>query len=128
MLRLLRLPAFIQAALRDETITTGHARALINLKNEDDQKKILKSIRKKSLSVRQTEDLVKSYEKKKKQKSSPKPAPKRNPFLENVSKRLRDQLSTKVHVKQKGKGGEIRIEYYSDDDLERLMQLFDEMG
>ncbi|MDX1642167.1 MAG: ParB/RepB/Spo0J family partition protein [Balneolaceae bacterium] len=128
MLRLLQLPAFIQAALRDESITTGHARALINVKNEDDQEKLLKAIQKKDLSVRQTEELVKSYDKKTEQKASKKSKPKKNPFLDNVSKRLRNQLSTKVNIKQKGKGGEIRIEYYSDEDLERLIQLFDEMG
>lgn len=127
MLRLLQLPAFIQAALRDETITTGHARALINVKNEKDQEKILQSIQKKDLSVRQTEDLVKSYDKKKEQKSTKRTPPERNPFLDDVSKRLRNKFSTKVNIKQKGKGGEIRIEYYSDEDLERLIQLFDEM-
>lgn len=127
MLRLLQLPPFIQAALRDETITTGHARTLINVKSEKDQQKILKNIQKNNLSVRQTEDLVKSYEKKTEQKSSKKSVPKSNPFLNDVSKRLRNQLSTKVNIKQKGKGGEIRIEYYSDEDLERLIQLFDEM-
>jgi ParB family transcriptional regulator, chromosome partitioning protein len=127
MLRLLQLPDFIQAALRDESITTGHARALINLRNESDQRKLLKNILKKSLSVRQTEDLVRSYEKKSELKSSKKAKKKRNPFLDNLSKRLRDRLSTKVNIKQKGKGGEIRIEYYSNDDLERLIQVFDEM-
>lgn len=127
MLRLLQLPAFIQAALRDESITTGHARALINIKDEKDQEKLLQTIQKKNLSVRQTEELVKSYDKKTEQKTSKKPAPKSNPFLDDVSKRLRSQLSTKVNIKQKGKGGEIRIEYYSDEDLERLIQLFDEM-
>lgn len=128
MLRLLQLPAFIQAALKDETITTGHARALINVKSEKDQEKILKEIEKKNLSVRQTEELVKAYDKKKEQKSSKKKTPtKSNPFLNDVSKRLRKQFSTKVDIKQKGKGGEIRIEYYSDEDLERLIQLFDEM-
>src|SRR6056297_1694329 len=128
MLRLLQLPAFIQAALRDESITTGHARTLVNVKNEKDQKKILEAIQKKELSVRQTEALVKSYDKKKEQKSSKSAVKKRDPFLDDVSKRLRKQFSTKVNIKQKGKGGEIRIEYYSDDDLERLSQLFDEMG
>lgn len=128
MLRLLQLPPFIQAALKNETISTGHARALINVKSEKDQQNILNAIQKKNLSVRQTEDLVKSYDKKKEQKSSKNSVPKRNPFLNDVSQRLRNQLSTKVSIKQKGKeGGEIRIEYYSDEDLERLIQLFDEM-
>ncbi len=129
MLRLLQLPDFIQAALRDESISTGHARALINLKSEADQKKILKKILSGSLSVRQTEELVRSFEKKNEQTRSEKPPVKEsNPFLDDISKRLRNTLSTKVSVKAKAKGGEIRIEYYSDDDLERLMQMFDEMA
>jgi ParB family transcriptional regulator, chromosome partitioning protein len=52
MVRLLNLPDFIQAALRDEKISTGHARALINLKSEKQQKKLLKKIISQSLSVR----------------------------------------------------------------------------
>lgn len=129
MLRLLQLPDFIQASLRDESISAGHARALINLKSVEDQKKILKQIVSKSLSVRQTEDLVRSYEKKNEQTATKKKEDyKRDPFLEELSKRLRQNLSTKVNIKPKGKGGEIKIEYYSEDDLERLMQLFDEMA
>lgn len=127
MLRLLQLPDFIQAALRDEQISTGHARSLINLKSEGDQKSVLKKIVSKSLSVRQTEDLVRSLDKKNEQSTSKKLKEKSDPFIEDISKKLRSTLSTKVNIKQKGKGGEIRIEYYSNDDLERLMQLFDEM-
>ncbi len=128
MLRLLQLPDFIQAALRDESISTGHARSLINLKSESDQKKVLRKIVDQSLSVRETEKLVRSLDKKS-ETNSKKPEPKKsNPFLEDFSKRLRSHLSTKVNIKQKGQGGEIRIEYYSDEDLERLMQIFDEMG
>ncbi len=126
MLRLLKLPDFIQASLRDESITTGHARALINLEKESDQKKILKKIVKDSLSVRQTEKLVQSLDKKREQ-SSKKSTKKSDPFLNDIAKRLRGTFSTKVNIKSKGKGGEIRIEYYSEDDLERLMQMFDEV-
>jgi ParB family chromosome partitioning protein len=128
MLRLLQLPDFIQAELRDESITTGHARALINLKNEQDQKKILKQILKKSLSVRQTEELVKNFDKKRKQKENRKKPAESNPFLNDIAKRLRSRYSTKVDIRPRGKGGEIRIEYYSEDDLERLIQLLDEKG
>jgi ParB family transcriptional regulator, chromosome partitioning protein len=128
MLRLLQLPDFIQAALRDESISTGHARALINVKSEEDQQKLLKKIVKQSLSVRQTEDLVRSLDKKSESSKKKKEKEKENPFLQDLSKRLRNSLSTKVDIQSKGSGGEIRIEYYSDEDLERLMQLFDEMG
>lgn len=126
MLRLLQLPDFIQAALRDERISAGHARSLINVKNEIDQKKILSEIGKKSLSVRQTEDLVKSYDKKSDQKKRA-PKKKENPFLNDLTNQLRNKLSTKVSIKQKAKGGEIKIEFYSNEDLERLIQLFNEM-
>ncbi|MEX0770108.1 MAG: ParB/RepB/Spo0J family partition protein [Balneolaceae bacterium] len=126
MLRLLNLPDFIQAALRDEQISTGHARALINLKSEKDQKKLLKKIIAETLSVREVEKQVRSLDKKneqqgkrKKQKSP------ENPFLNEISERLRSTLSTKVDIKSRNQGGEIRISYYSDDDLERILQLFE---
>lgn len=126
MMRLLQLPDFLQAALRDEKISTGHARALINVENETDQRSILKNILKKSLSVRQTEKLVRSLSEKDDKEDSRKQTKKVSPFLNQIEKRLRDNLSTKVNIKQKGAGGEIRIEYYSNDDLERLLQILDE--
>ncbi|MEX2462974.1 MAG: ParB/RepB/Spo0J family partition protein [Balneolaceae bacterium] len=125
-LRLLQLPDFIQAALRDESISSGHARSLINVKSEEDQRKLLKNIIAKSLSVRQTEELVRTFDKKTEQKRKPADQSINNPFLNDLANKLRGRLSTKVSIKKKGKGGEIRIEYYSDDDLERLIQLFDE--
>jgi len=130
MLRLLQLPDFIQAALRDESITAGHARALINLKREDDQRKILSSILKRSLSVRQTEELVRNFDKKRDQKTKARQDRKENFYLRDIAGKMRNKFGTKVEIqeKAKGKGGEIRIEYYSDDDLERLIQIFDEMG
>lgn len=127
MLRLLQLPDFIQAAVRDESITSGHARSLVNVKSEKDQRQILKMILSRSLSVRQTEDLVKSFEKKNEQNSSLKQSSDRDPVLDDLSKKLRAKLSTRVNIKTKARGGEIRIEYYSYDDLERIIQLFDEM-
>lgn len=126
MLRLLQLPDFIQAALRDERISTGHARSLINIDKVSDQKSLLKKIVSKNLSVRQTEDLVRSLDKKNKQKKTSTSPTDRSPFVDTIEKRLRNNLSTKVNIKQKGKGGEIRIEYYSNDDLERLLQILDE--
>lgn len=127
-LRLLQLPDFIQAALRDESISSGHARSLINLKSEKDQRKILKTILTKSLSVRQTEELVRSFDKKSEQNRKKPEKKVEKPFLVNLSKRLRERLGTKVSIREKGKdGGEIRIEYYSNDDLERLINYFDEM-
>jgi ParB family transcriptional regulator, chromosome partitioning protein len=128
MLRLLSLPDFIQAALRDELITTGHARALINLKDEKEQKKLLKKMISDALSVRDVEESVRDLEKKNQQKSNRKSSGKKeNPFLNEISERLKRTLSTKVDVKEKNRGGEIRISYYSEDDLERILQLFEQI-
>lgn len=126
MIRLLQLPDFLQAALRDEKISAGHARSLINVEKESDQKSLLKKIIDKSLSVRQTEDLVRSLDKKKEQKKPDNSRNNSSPFIKTLEKRLRNNLSTKVNIKEKGDGGEIRIEYYSNDDLDRLLQILDE--
>lgn len=127
-LRLLQLPDFIQAALRDEEITGGHARSLINVKSESDQMKLLRKIISGELSVRQTEELVRTIEKKRELGRKKKPVQKINPFLEHLTDRLRKQLGTKVLIQEKGTGGKITIEYYSNEDLERLIQQFDEMS
>lgn len=127
-MRLLQLPDFILAALRDEKISAGHARSLITLKSEKEQKSVLNKILNNSLSVRQTEDYVRNLDKKKEKTKKEKPDSGSDPFINGIEKQLRDSLSTKVQIKTKEKGGEIRIEYYSNDDLERLLQLIHEAG
>ncbi|MEX2605397.1 MAG: ParB/RepB/Spo0J family partition protein [Gracilimonas sp.] len=126
MLRLLTLPDFIQSALKSNQISMGHARALITIEDEDIQHKILKKILDKGLSVRQIEDAVRNLTNpaKAKKKTNTKNDPD-NPFYEEISARLRSTFSTKVNVVPKKKGGEIKIEYYSDDDLERILSIFD---
>ncbi len=129
MLRLLNLPDFIQSALKSNQISMGHARALISIEDADVQKEILDRVITKGLSVRQIEDAVRDIMKAagaKKKNKGPKDSP--NPFYEDISARLRQTFSTKVNVKPKKKGGEIRIEYYSDEDLERLLNIFDSLG
>jgi|AntRauTorcE11898_2_1112593.scaffolds.fasta_scaffold02154_4 ParB family chromosome partitioning protein len=132
MLRLLNLPAYVQAALRDETISTGHARALINVDSEADKKKVFDDIIEKGYSVRQTEGAVRSLgeDSEKKTKSSPSTSgsEKHAPMFKEISSRLRRTLSTKVHINSKKNGGEIRIEFYSDDELERLLELFEKIS
>lgn len=131
MLRLLNLPPYVQAALRDERITMGHARALISIEDEEDQEAVFQDILDKEYSVRQTEEAVRSL-------GADEPAgatqsagrtasadEEHAPMLKEISSRLRRKLSTKVHLKTKKNGGEIRIEYYSDEELERLLDLFE---
>ncbi|MGK7370246.1 MAG: ParB/RepB/Spo0J family partition protein [Candidatus Halalkalibacterium sp. M3_1C_030] len=127
MLRLLNLPAFIQAGLRDDKISMGHARALISIDDPEDQEKIYKKAVKQDYSVRQIEKAVRSLgdEKSKKNKAE---KDDNQAFYNEISSRLRRKLSTKVNIKSKKNGGEIRIEYYTDEELERLLELFESIS
>ncbi|HUU39749.1 MAG TPA: ParB/RepB/Spo0J family partition protein [Desulfatiglandales bacterium] len=118
LLRLLKLPAIIQQDLIDGKLTAGHARALLSTESALAQKKIRNLIIKKSLSVRQTEVLVK------KALASKKPKDQKNEtdfYIKSLAKDLQTSLGTKVDIKRKGRKGRIIIEFYSDDDLGRLM-------
>ncbi|HEX6983502.1 MAG TPA: ParB/RepB/Spo0J family partition protein [Balneolaceae bacterium] len=126
-LRLLNLPPFIQAALRDNKISMGHARALISIENADDQKAIFNRVVEKGYSVRQTEDAVRALDKQKEKKAKNN-SDVDSAFLKEISNRLRSKLSTKVNIKSKKNGGEIQIEYYSDEELDRLLELFDSLS
>jgi ParB family chromosome partitioning protein len=128
MLRLLNLPAFIQAGLRDKKISMGHARALIPIEDEEDQEAIYNKIIDKGLSVRKTEKAVRDLEKEDEKSSKKDQKDEHSAFMKEISNRLRRTLSTKVNIKSKKNGGEIRIEYYSDEELERLLDLFDSIS
>ncbi len=125
-LRLLKLPPDIQAALRDEKISMGHAKALLGVEQITTLLALFKEVVAKELSVRQTEELVRTSESKPAKKSSPK-----KPQVPYAIKKLEDQLSsalsTKVHIKQTAEGkGEIVVNFYTIDDLERLTELLGE--
>ncbi|HCD51236.1 MAG TPA: hypothetical protein DEQ34_02215 [Balneolaceae bacterium] len=125
MLRLLNLPDFIQAALVSNQISVGHARALISIEDKEVQQDLFKKVVKQGWSVRQVEDAVRQLGSPKK-KPAKKPEPS-NPFYDEISGRLRRTFSTKVNIKPKANGGEIKIEYYSDEDLERILAIFDSL-
>lgn len=128
MLRLLTLPDFIQNALKQNLIAMGHARTLITVEDSKQQQQLLKKAISNEWSVRQMEDAVRksatpsSASGKKKNKTD---SEENNPFYKDISNRLRETFSTKVQVKPKNKGGEIKIEYYSKDDLERILSILD---
>jgi ParB family chromosome partitioning protein len=116
-LRLLKLPPIIRQDLIDGQLTPGHARALLTIEPPLAQKEIRNLIIKKSLSVRQTEALVKKTLAPKKAKS---PKDETDYYLESLAKDLQKSLATKVAIKRKGEKGRIIIEFYSDEDLGRL--------
>ena len=117
-LRLLKLPDVIQQDLIDSRLTTGHARVLVSIDSPAAQREMRDLIVKKSLSVRQTEALMKKPSHLKKSKGLREEI---DTYLESLAKDLQDSLATKVAIKRKGKRGKIIIEFYSDEDLGRLV-------
>lgn len=126
-LRLLKLPPEIQKGLKDKKVSMGHARALINVEDVVLQLDLYKEVLKKGLSVRQTEALVRKVTEHGKVPSPDKTAQKLPLAYQKVQDRLSSALSTRVSMKPKNNGsGEIVIHYFSDDDLNRLLDLLDE--
>ena len=149
-LRLLKLPPKAQAALRDGSVSVGHARALISLGDEEGvQTGILREIQEDSLTVREVEERVRNWHR---AQEAPEPAPstsgraaltvevdpdvppasapetklpERDALqVQDITDRLRQRFSTKVKVKhKKDDGGTIELTYFSDEDLDRLVDL-----
>jgi ParB family chromosome partitioning protein len=125
-LRLLKLPLQIQDSIRNREISSGHARALINLPGEQQQLKVWKQILSRQLSVRQTEALVNRMFKDQSKKVSP-DSFERSSHVTQLESLLRDKLATKVRiVEKKGGKGEIHIQYFSNDDLDRLLDIMNQ--
>lgn len=120
-LRLQKLPAEIKVSLRKNEITEAHARTLLRLDNYDEQIALWKKIIKENISVRQLEDITKPKVKIKKKKIVNKEN-ENNTYLKSLEEKMRFFFGTRVQIKPKTKyTGEIIIEYYSDDDLERIL-------
>lgn len=122
-LRLLKLPPDIQKAVRDGRLSMGHARAIIGLEQVDQQLYAFREIMSKGLSVRQVEALVKDMMTEKTPASKIPAAVKLPPAYKRIEDNMASHLSTKVKIDRKKNGkGKITIEFYSDSDLERIME------
>jgi len=121
MMRLLQLPQEIQENILSGKISMGHARALLSLEQQNLQIELCKKIIELELSVRQTEKMV--------QKLLQQPKQQRIAFrsaeIEAIENKLRTMLATQVKVQQTGKKGKIEIEYYSVDDIDRIMNIIE---
>jgi len=125
-LRLLRLPEDIQRLVEEEKLTMGHARALLGVDDQDIQRKVAKNIIENSLSVRETERVIKRIIGGASPTVAVMPTPKQDDAnMRSAEMKLRRHLGTQVRLvpSQKGPGGKIEIEYYNDGDLDRLYQL-----
>ncbi|MFO7891469.1 MAG: ParB/RepB/Spo0J family partition protein [bacterium] len=124
IVRLLKLPEKIQNSLKINEISIGHARALMSLPSESSQIKFLHKVVKNGWSVRKLEEEVKENSDKTKTHSSSKSS---QEVLPEIYKEIEDQMrvtfGTKVRLRKKSAGGEITISFYSDDDLDRIIDL-----
>lgn len=119
-LRLLKLPKSVKRALERGKISEGHARALLSLPSHQAQTAVLQTILKKRLNVRQTEELVRKLT-----GERPKQNPKKNKSSEvlAIEEKLRGALGTKVQLNYGKRGGTIVIHYYSEEELESLLEI-----
>ena len=124
-IRLLKLPPDIQLAVRHGELTMGHARALINVDTVDQQLFIFKEIKEKGLSVRQTEALVRNLYKQQGAVKKPSKTQLSNPF-QRIEDKLASHFSTRVKLRNsRNGGGQIIIEYYSQEELNKILGQMD---
>lgn len=130
MIRLIKLPPLVQEMVRVNKLSAGHARCILSIDSPQDQSKLIDEILDKQLSVRQTENIVKSFMKNKEEKNNQtvkrREKLKLSPILMEIEEQMRQRLGTKVSIKPlegKKDKGKIEINYYSDDDLERIREI-----
>ncbi len=121
-LRLLNLPEKIKGFLSSGILSSGHARAILSLKEQKSQEDLAQRVATQKLSVRETEEIVKHY-KPKKGKTKPGEEKTQNPEITNLEEKIQYALGTKVKIKNSGKKGKIEIFYYSLEDMERIIKL-----
>jgi ParB family chromosome partitioning protein len=118
--RLLKLPTSIQKDVMENRLSMGHARVLAGLKDSQEQKEVRDEIIRKDLSVRQTEALVK----RRSRLGASRPREKgKDTYLQSLADNLKRSLGTKVEIKKRGKKGSILIHFYSDEELDRLLEV-----
>lgn len=121
IMRLLKLNPYVQEKLREGDITFGHARALLAVKDLVVQKNLADIIIDKALTVRETEKYIQELANKKKKTKDEKTA--YNPFYREIQEDLQKLFGTKVSISKGAKKGKIEIEYYSDEELSRILQI-----
>ncbi len=120
-LRLLKLCEHVRQMVIDGKISTGHARALISIDNEEEQITIAQKVFDEKLSVRETEKLVKGLGKTKRTKKTVDNKESFDAVYSNLSEKCKQAIGTKVDIISKGDGtGKIEIEFYNNDDLEKI--------
>lgn len=123
-IRLLSLPKQVQKLLEEGAISGGHARAILSVTSEEGKLQLAEKIIENELNVRQAEQLAKALNAQKQEKEPAQPQTSAFDLqLQGIQKRMSDLLGTKVKILNGAKKGKIEIEYYSANDLERVLKL-----
>ena len=126
-LRLLKLPEEVRGNVASGTLSMGHARAIVALASESDQRRLARDVVSRGLSVRETEALVKKEIGAKPGDDKSKPAPpKKDVHTRAAEEQMRISLGTPVEIKRKGKGGTISIAFNNENELQRLYEYLTE--
>lgn len=124
-LRLLNLDERIQGYLIEGVISEGHGRAILGLEDKDNQYKVAQKVIDENLNVRQTENLVKNYEKISEEKLVTR-KPVTDIYYKDIKLRLENHFNTKVNINGNSRNkGKIEIEYYSQEDLQRIIEILE---
>ncbi len=125
-IRLLKLPAEIQYGLKEQKISMGHARAMINIEDREDQLDVYRAAVEGELSVRRVEELVRNLTNKPEKKSDSPKKSEKNIYLAKLEQNLEDRFGSRVVIKQSGDGkGELRLHFDSTEDLNRILELLE---
>jgi ParB family chromosome partitioning protein len=120
-LRLLKLPHEIQEEMKKGRISFAHGRALLEIEDTNQQRKLVQDIISKGLSVRELESLIKSSRPKLTKRNIGQGQ--REPLVAILEEQLQHALATKVRISKRKKRGHINIEFYSQEDLERIVNV-----
>ena len=122
MIRLRQLPEQIKSSITDGSLSMGHARALLGTETSAQQLEAWRIVVSKGLSVRETENLIKRLRQK---AQSPKKPEMRSEeiYISGIEEDLARHFGTRVRIKRRGKKGRVEVEFYSDQDLDRLIHL-----
>jgi len=120
--RLLSLPAKIQELISDGNISMGHGRALLGLRKKESIAKVVEKVIKEELNVRQLEQLIQELNEHVSRETK-KPIKEKDIFIKEQESSLRERFGTNVHIKQAKNKGKIEIEFFSKEDLERILDM-----
>jgi ParB family transcriptional regulator, chromosome partitioning protein len=126
--RLLSLPAEIKDNVSRGTISMGHARALVGIKDERVQKELADLTVSLEWSVRELEEAIQKLDTKQPEDKTKPKQKKRDPYIDHLEESLRERFKTTVKIKQQKDKGKIELQYYSKQDLERLLELLQYMA